>query len=145
MKNLLSIRPYSTDLGLLMMRLFAGGAMLSHGYPKFQKVLSGNFEFGDPLGIGPEASLILTVFAEFICSALIILGLTTRFALIPLIITMLVAFFIVHGADDFNTKELSFLYLGMYLTLFLSGPGKFSVDRTLFQKDKTSAGARTAA
>jgi len=133
MKRLLSIRPLSLDFGLLILRLVAGGAMLTHGYPKLQKVLAGNFQFGDPLGIGPEASLILAVFAEFICSILVIIGLTTRLALIPLIITMGVAFFIVHAADDFKTKELAFVFLGVFLTLFFTGPGKVSFDKALFR------------
>lgn len=132
-KAFLSTRPFSIDLGLLILRLFAGGAMMTHGYPKFQKILNGNFQFGDPLGIGPEVSLILTVFAELFCSVLLVLGLTTRLALIPLIITMAVAFFIVHGADDFSTKELGFLYLGIYVSLFFTGPGKFSADRAIFR------------
>lgn len=132
-KVLLSTRPISTDLGLLILRLFAGGAMITHGYPKFQKILAGNFQFGDPFGIGPEASLILAAFAELICSVLVIIGITTRLAVIPLIVTMCVAFFIVHGADDFKTRELSFLYLGIFLSLFLTGPGKFSADRVLFR------------
>jgi putative oxidoreductase len=132
-KAFLSTRPFSIDLGLLLLRLFAGGALLTHGYPKFQKILNGNFQFGDPLGIGPEVSLILTVFAELFCSVLLILGLTTRLALIPLIITMAVAFFIVHGADDFSTKELGFLYLGIFVSLFFTGPGKFSADRAIFR------------
>lgn len=132
-KAFLSTRPFSTDLGLLILRLFAGGAMITHGYPKFQKVLNGNFQFGDPLGLGPEISLILAVFAELLCSVLVVLGLTTRFALIPLIITMGVAFFIVHGTDDFKTRELAFIYLGTYIALFLTGPGKFSADRALFK------------
>ena len=131
-KILLSTRPISTDLGLLLLRLFAGGAMVTHGYPKFQKILDGNFQFGDPLGVGPEISLILAAFAELICSVLVIIGLTTRLALIPLIITMGVAFFIVHGADDFKSKELAFVYLGIFLSLFFTGPGKFSADRLLF-------------
>lgn len=132
-KAFLSTRPFSTDIGLLILRLFAGGAMITHGYPKFQKVLNGNFQFGDPFGIGPEVSLILAVFAELICSVLVIIGITTRFALIPLIITMAVAFFIVHGSDDFKTKELAFIYMGIFIALFLTGPGKFSADRALFK------------
>lgn len=132
-KAFLSTRPFSIDTGLLILRLFAGGAMVTHGYPKFQKVLNGNFQFGDPLGLGPEISLILAAFAELICSVLVIIGITTRFAVIPLIITMGVAFFIVHGSDDFKTKELAFIYMGIFITLFLTGPGKFSADRALFK------------
>jgi putative oxidoreductase len=46
---------------------------------------------------------------------------------------MAVAFFIVHGADDFSTKELGFLYLGIFVSLFFTGPGKFSADRAIFR------------
>lgn len=132
-KAFLSTRPFSLDLGLLIIRVVAGAAMITHGYPKLQKVLRGNFQFGDPLGIGAEASLLLAVFAEVICSALLIIGLTTRFALIPLIITMGVAFFIVHGDDPFSKRELALLYFSIYLGLFFSGPGKISADRAIFR------------
>lgn len=121
----------STHFGLFILRLVAGGAMLTHGWPKLQKVINGNFQFGDPLGIGPEASLILTVFAEVVCSILLILGLATRLAVIPLITTMAVAFFIVHAADDFKTKELALIYLSIFLCIFFTGPGKLSLDKAL--------------
>ncbi len=123
-----SSNPLSLDLGLLILRLVAGAALLTHGYPKFQKVLEGNMQFGDPIGLGTPTSLYLSAFAEFICAILIILGLLTRLASIPVIINMAVAFFIVHGADDFGTRELSLLYMGIFLTLFFTGPGRYSVD-----------------
>ena len=129
----LSANAISADLGLLVLRLFSGIALLTHGYPKFQKVLEGNMQFGDPLGLGTATSLYLSAFAEFICAILIILGFLTRFATIPLIINMAVACFIVHAADDFGTKELSLLYLGMFLALFFTGPGKYSVDRAIWK------------
>ena len=128
----LSTKAISTDFGLLILRLVSGAAMLTHGYPKLQKVLNGNFQFGDPLGLGPEVSLILAVFAEVICSVLIIIGLTTRLAVLPLIVTMGVAFFIVHGSDPFKTKELALIYLSIFLALFFTGPGKYSADRAIF-------------
>ncbi|MGB4397939.1 MAG: DoxX family protein [Daejeonella sp.] len=129
----LSANSISLDLGLLILRLFSGVAMLTHGYPKFQKVLEGNMQFGDPLGLGTATSLHLAAFAEFICAILIILGFLTRFATIPLIITMAVAGIIVHAADDFGTKELSLVYLGIFLTLFFTGPGKYSIDRQIWK------------
>lgn len=127
--KLTTSRPISYDLGLLILRVVMGAAMITHGWPKFQKVLAGNFQFGDPVGIGPEASLILAVFAELICSILLIIGAATRFATIPLIVTMAVAFFVVHGADDFGTKEKALLYLAGFVALFLTGPGKYGVDK----------------
>ena len=124
-------RALSADLGLLILRIFAGGAMATHGWAKFQKVLGGNLEFGDPIGIGAEASLYLAIFAELVCAILVIIGLATRFAVVPLVITMIVAMFLVHAADPFNIKELAFLYLGIFVSLFFTGPGKLSVDDKL--------------
>lgn len=108
--------------------------MLTHGFPKLQRLLAGEMQFGDPLGLGPEISLVLAVFAEFFCSILIVLGLGTRLAVIPSIVTMAVAAFIAHGADPFGRKELALLYLVGYVVLLLSGSGKFSVDRIISRK-----------
>jgi len=128
-RKFISQAPLSMDAGLLILRLISGGLMLSHGWPKLQKIAAGTLEFGDPIGIGQAPSLFLAVFAEVICSVLVILGLLTRAAVIPLIITMAVAFFIVHGADPLGVKELSLIYLGIFLTLFFTGPGKYAIER----------------
>ena len=133
MKNILfSNRPIATDLGLLFLRLASGGMMAySHGWGKLQKMLGGDMSCADPIGMGEEASLVLTVFAEFVCGILVALGLFTRAALIPLIITMVVAVFIIHAEDPFSKQEFGLLYLVPYLTLFLAGPGKLSFDKKL--------------
>ena len=92
-------------------------------------LLMGNPQFADPVGLGSGTSLYLVTFAEVICSCLLIVGLFCRLALIPLIIDMAIAFFIVHKGDALAMKEPALLYLGMFFTLFLIGPGKFSLDR----------------
>jgi putative oxidoreductase len=125
------ISPTNINIALLLLRVVAAAFMLSHGIPKLMNMMAGTSKFGDPIGLGKDISLGLTVFAEFVCSILLLLGLATRFALIPLIITMLVAGFIVHGADPFGKKEMALLYLAIYVTLLLTGPGKYSVDNAL--------------
>ncbi len=115
------------DLGLLILRLTAGGLMLSHGYPKLISWSSNADSFPDPLGIGSTLSLAGTVGAEFFCALLILLGIGTRLASIPAFFTMLVAAFIVHGPDPFQKKELALIYAGMYLTLFFLGGGSYSM------------------
>lgn len=105
--------------------------MLAHGIPKLKKLIGGNFDFADPLGLGETTSIILTVFAEVICSVLIFIGLGTRLAVIPLIITMLVAIFIIHSGDGFSKQELAWHYLLIYSLLFVTGSGKYSVDHWL--------------
>ncbi|MDB4655990.1 DoxX family protein [Flavobacteriales bacterium] len=131
-KLLFSNKPIAQDLGLLFLRLSAGGLMAySHGWGKLQKLMSGDMGFADPIGVGEEVSLVLTVFAEFFCGILVAVGLFTRAALIPLIITMWVAVFIIHADDPFGKQEFGLLYLIPYLALYFTGPGKISLDKQL--------------
>ena len=80
-----------TDLGLLLLRLGLGGMLLTHGWPKVQKIIAGDFEFSDPLGIGPAPSLVLAAGAEFFFSILVMLGVRVRWTAIPPAFAMAVA------------------------------------------------------
>ncbi|WP_324027718.1 DoxX family protein [Maribacter sp. BPC-D8] len=117
------------DIGLAFFRIAISAMMLTHGLPKFQKLISGDFQFADPFGIGETPSLFLAVIGEFICPILIIIGFKSRLAAIPVAITMAVAAFITHGADDFGTKEKALFYLVAFVTVSLLGPGKFGIDK----------------
>ena len=117
------------DIGLALLRILPSVMLLTHGIPKFQKLIGGNFEFGDPIGIGAAPSLFLAVIGEFVCPILLIIGFKTRWAAIPAAITMAVAGFIVHAADPFGTKEKAFLFLSFFIVIALLGPGKFSIDK----------------
>ncbi|WEK70664.1 MAG: DoxX family protein [Candidatus Chryseobacterium colombiense] len=131
--------PVYVDLVLLVVRIFIGFAMLSHGFPKLQQLLEGGeIKFFDFIGLGPKISLILTVFAEFVCSILLILGLFTRVATGFLIFTMAIAAFVVHGADLFEKRELSLLYLSVYLLIVSFGAGKISVDYMIEKRKRSS-------
>ncbi|MCJ7935853.1 MAG: DoxX family protein [Chryseobacterium sp.] len=127
------------DIVLFAVRVFVGFAMLAHGYPKLQMLLAGGkIEFFDFMGLGPQISLILTVFAEFVCSILLILGLFTRVSLGFLIFTMVIAAFVVHGADPFEKREMSLIYLSVYLLLMALGAGKISVDHMIEKRKRAS-------
>jgi putative oxidoreductase len=106
---------------------------MTHGIPKVQKIIGGDLGFGDPIGLGPEISLVLTAFAEAFCGLLIVLGLGTRLAAIPLIITMAVAAFIHHASDPFGGKEKALLFLVIFAVLLLTGAGKYALDRKLLE------------
>ncbi|MCR9181567.1 MAG: DoxX family protein [Flavobacteriaceae bacterium] len=124
-----------TDMAILLLRLGVGGLMLTHGIPKLMRLFGSDpIQFGNPIGIGVEASLTLAVFSEVICSVLIIIGLGTRLATIPLIITMAVAFFIVHAADPLQQKELALFFMIVYVVLLLTGSGKYSLDHYFLKR-----------
>jgi len=136
MKRLLS--PYSLNTGLatLVLRLLFGGMFIYHGWPKLADYNGMLAMFGDPIGIGSELSLILVIFAEFFCGILILLGLFTRFAVVFTFVTMLVAYFVAHGKDDFMVKMLPFVYIWLCIVVFILGSGRYSLDAVLFDKNK---------
>ena len=137
MNFLLGIKSIYNDFALLILRIVFGfGMFYAHGLPKIQKYEQLTTSFPDPLGLGSFVSLWLALLAEVVAAILLILGLGTRFVLIPLIITMLVAFFIVHADDPFSKKELALLYLIPFISLFLTGPGKYSLDALIFKTKK---------
>ena len=115
--------------GLALLRILPSVFMLTHGYPKLLKLINGDTEFINPLGIGEAPTLFLAIIGEFVCPLLMIIGFKTRWAAIPSAITMFVAAFMVHSADPFGTKEKALLYLVFFVVIFLLGPGKYSADR----------------
>lgn len=120
------------SFGLLLLRVGVGAMMaLRHGWPKFQSYGERAASFADPFGIGGEISLGLVVFAELVCAGLLVIGLATRAAVIPLIVTMGVAVFLIHWEDPLAKKEMAIIYLAPYLALLFTGPGRFSVDGAL--------------
>lgn len=121
---------------MLVLRLGFGVLMIPHGYAKFVSFGENQNEFMDFMGLGPAASLILAIFAEMICSALLVIGLFTRAATIPLIITALVITFMAHGGDIFGKAYGGFSYLLVYIVLLLLGPGKFSLDAAIATRQR---------
>jgi putative oxidoreductase len=133
MKKLFSSKYSDTSisLALFILRLGVGGLMIPHGYQKLANFAKMQSMFGDPIHIGTTPSLVLTIFAEFFCAVLVVLGLLTRFATIPLIIVMSIALFIAHDGQIFKDGEMAGLFLAGYLTLLFAGPGKYSMDRLI--------------
>ena len=117
------------DAGLLLLRAVTGLLMLTqHGWGKLQSYGEKADSWADPIGLGGPKSLALAIFAEVFCAALVVIGLTTRLAAIPLVIMMLVAAGVVHWDDPFGKKEFTVLFLVPFLTLILTGPGRYSLD-----------------
>jgi putative oxidoreductase len=116
------------NFGMLVLRVVTGILLMSHGYSKLVQFSSLRFKFMNFMNIGSTASLSLIIFAEFFCGLLLILGLFTRFACIPIIIGMSVVVFIAAHGHIFAEGEKGAFYLAATITLLFLGPGKISVD-----------------
>jgi putative oxidoreductase len=133
MKKLFSTTYSATafNVAILVLRAGISITMIHHGYNKLTHFSEMQEKFMNFMGLGTDISLGLAIFAEFFCSILLLIGLATRVALIPMIITMAVAVFSAHSADIFGKGELATLYLLAYIALLLVGPGAYSVDGIL--------------
>jgi putative oxidoreductase len=124
----------SPDLGILALRLTAGGTLFwHHGLVKLMDFSARAEGFYDPIGLGSTFSLSLILFAEVFCALCVALGLWTRVTTIPPIIGMAVAAFMAQGGQPFAKQELGFLYMMMFIVIFFTGSGRYSLDRLKFQ------------
>ncbi len=135
------------DVGILLLRILIGAVMAFIGY---EKLIHANEMIANDywktqvnfLGLGSAVSVWLTIFAEFFCSVFLIIGLFTRLSLIPLIFCMSYIVFVLdkfsvisHGEHGYQVST-AFVYLIIYMVLMLTGAGKLSIDRFLFNKIK---------
>ena len=123
---------------ILLIRLVFGVLFFTHGLDKmihFNDLLN---SYPSVLGFGSYMTLMVAIFTEFCCSLFLMTGLLLRIMVIPMIISMAVAFFDVHDAM-MPEGELSLIYLIVFIILYLVGPGRFSFDYLIdsrFRKDK---------
>lgn len=130
MKRLLSTSytDWAFNIALFVLRVTAGLMMIPHGYDKLVHFSEKKNHFMNFLGLGSTVSLSLIIFAEFFCSIFVMIGLFTRFTVMPLAVAMAVALFKAHGNAIFTQGEKASLYLAIFLGILLLGPGKASVD-----------------
>lgn len=142
LKNILSTDNSKTTI---LIRLMVGAVFLSEGIQKFL--------FADTLGAGRFAKIglpspeFLGSFVgsfEIVCGALVLLGLLTRFASIPLIIIMLVAIAttktevladkgfweMLHGSRTDWAMLLGSIFL------LIKGGGFWSLDKRMMKNEK---------
>lgn len=117
------------NFAMLLLRVSTGlWLMIKHGLDKLQNFSNIQPHFYNFLGTGSNISLTLAIFAELFCGMLVVLGLFTRLAVIPIIIMLLVAIFSAKATQPLMNKELDFLYLVPFIVLLFCGAGRVSVD-----------------
>lgn len=134
MKKILSTRYTDTSFNIatLLVRISFGTLIfLNHGIPHLMNFSERSRNFYDPFHIGSRWSLLLVLFAELVCSLLLVIGLFTRLALLPLITNVAVVVFMLNKGKAFSESELALLYFAVFAGLLFVGPGRYSVDAAM--------------
>lgn len=144
--RLTSILEKGTWLPLLLARLSVGSVFVVSGWGKLHnipKVVAYFTDLGIPM---PEVQARFVAMTEFSCGSLILIGLLTRLASVPLTITMIVAILTAKMGDIGGVSDLlgldEFLYIVFFVLLIIRGAGPISVDAVLSRlcRDKKHGG-----
>lgn len=125
------------DAGLFVLRVWAGLLLFTqHGLVKIMHFSQMSAHFPNPIHIGPLPSLLFATLSDAICSLLVALGLLTRYAALIVVINLLTAFTLVHHMklSGPGNGELPLLFAGAFLTLVITGGGRYSIDSGLLGK-----------
>lgn len=127
-----------SNLARLFLRLFVGVMFMQFGVRHLMNFATLRYTFPSVLGLGNEASLVIMICIELICSLFIMVGFLTRLSVIPPVVSMIIAeYHILHDLlpDTFTYSisstqpgYLPLMFIGIYLFLIISGPGKISLD-----------------
>lgn len=127
-----------SNMARLFLRLFVGVMFMQFGIRHLVNFTELCADFPTVLGISSEASLILMIIIELVCSLLIMAGFLTRLATIPPIIAMIAAEYyilhdllphsLIHGLTWDQPGYLPIMFIGIYLFILFAGPGKISLD-----------------
>ena len=112
---------------LLVIRVFFGVLFFTHGLEKMMNFSTLSETYPSVFGFGSYMTLMVTIFCEFCCSLFLITGLLVRIMVLPMIVAMGVAFFDIHDAM-MPEGELALIYMIVFIILYITGPGRFSID-----------------
>lgn len=124
---------YSSDYGLLILRVFTGALFMYYGFPK----ITGGPDMWTKLGgamsnvhihFFPAFWGFMAALAEFGGGICMVLGVFFRPALAMMLFTMFIAFLVHYmKGDAFNDYQLIIVFVVIFLCLFLAGPGRFAI------------------
>ncbi|HKE02208.1 MAG TPA: DoxX family protein [Planctomycetota bacterium] len=140
MGRLLKPTPLSLDFGLLVLRATGGLSLaLGAGWGKVKDIAPFEQAIAQ-LGFKPPAAWAwAAALSEFIGGLLVAAGLLTRVGAFFAAVVMGVALGKVLAGEPFEKQMPALLLLGMFVTVFLCGPGKLSLDQAFFGKARSSA------
>ena len=124
--------PTRTDRAILFLRIFIAAVMLLHIIGKMQNYDNVVLTFPSLLDFNRPTSLALSIIFEAAMAAMIAIGVGTRLSALLMFITSLVTLFDIalqaEGAISTDAAKLQFIYAGIFLTLMISGGGRYSIS-----------------
>lgn len=134
------INDRNTDIGLLILRVFAGLALaFGHGLGKIPPSEGFTGMVGN-LGLpAPGLFAWLSGLAEFAGGVLLALGLLTRPAALFIFLNMTVAVLLAHAGDGFGEREKALLFGFIAIQFFFTGAGRYSIDARLGNRQTTAS------
>ncbi|MDE1164887.1 MAG: DoxX family protein [Pseudomonas sp.] len=116
------------SVALLWLRLGASVLLLwVHGLPKLANYTRQLQLIEDPFHLGAAPTLCLAIFAEVLCPLLIIAGVFTRLACLPILAVLLIALIFVHPQWSVAEGQFAWLLLLLFTTILIAGPGPFAL------------------
>ncbi|MBR2007537.1 MAG: DoxX family protein [Alistipes sp.] len=129
-KNISTRQHHRSDVAILFLRLFIGGVMLLHIVGKMQAYDNILLTYHRILGLDAATSFAVITILEGLFAAMIILGVATRFAsaMMLIVVAMSIAEALLNDTPDVATAKLNFVYMGIYITLLISGGGRYAFN-----------------
>ena len=127
--NTINSTPKSCSVGILFLRVFIGAVMLLHIVGKMQTYDNLVLTYNSFLGLNSATSLILSIVVEGLLAALIVMGTAIRLSAMLMIVATLISLIeaMLTGSLNMMDAKVDFLYLGIYLTLVISGGGIYAL------------------
>ena len=138
-------KPFLSDLGLLVLRVFTGTLLIHHGYEKLANIENFADAFVRPLHLPfPILLSYIAAFSEIGGSWLLITGLLTRFGALAILGTISVAIYhaIITAGFNIFLLELLGLYFAAAAAVLAVGPGCFSIDELIVRRFSAAGAVR---
>jgi putative oxidoreductase len=118
------------DVALLFLRITSSVlVLLVHGLPKANHYASQLDAIEDPLHFGKTLTLSFAIFAEVVCPLLVIAGIATRLAALPIMLVSVVALGLVHREWTLDQGQFAWMLLIMFGAIAIGGAGRYRVAR----------------
>lgn len=123
------------DLSMLLFRIVISlQLMIAHGLKKIGAGVAEAEKVPNPLQLPEIFNQYFAIAANLFFPVLVIVGLLTRLAVLPVLAVTLTGYFVVHWNDSLLEKDMPFMYSVVFLLLLLIGPGKYSLDYLINKK-----------